>query len=155
MDANTLSRAIEILETVPEIYLPVERLWLMLRSEGLASDLDRESLQHELEADSRFEFSAPPVLLSAEETAGLGLAAGPHVKLASRQVTTDAVLDILEHNVERLNEVLLHAWENRPPGDDRAEAMLVEALAKAEKLRSEIRDVIRIRRPPPEETPPP
>ena len=154
MDANTLSRAIEILEDDPEIYLPVERLWLTLRTEGLAMDLDRESFQRELEADSRFDFTAPPVLLSADETASFGLAAGPHVKLSSRQVTTDAVLDILEHNVDQLHEVLLRAWENRPLGDDRAEAMLVEAMAKAEKLRSEIRDVIRIRRPPPEETVP-
>ena len=154
MDANTLSRTLEILETAPEIYLPVERLWLTLRTEGLAIDLDREGFQRELEADPRIEFSAPPVLPSAGGLAGLGLAAGPHVKLASRPVTTDAVLDILEHNIEQLNEVLLRAWENRPPGDDRAEAMLVEAMAKAEKLRSEIREVIRIRRPPGEEEPP-
>ncbi|HLB63235.1 MAG TPA: hypothetical protein VJJ46_00215 [Anaerolineales bacterium] len=154
MDATTLARSIDILENDPEIYLPVERLWLTLRTEGLAMDLDRESFQRELEADSRFDFTAPPVLLSADETASFGLAAGPHVKLSSRQVTTDAVLDILEHNVDQLHEVLLRAWENRPLGDDRAEAMLVEAMAKAEKLRSEIRDVIRIRRPPPEETVP-
>lgn len=151
MDEKTLSRAIEILEAAPEIYLPLERLWLALRSEGLAADLDREALQRALEADARFEFSVPPVL--AEEGGGLA-GAGPHVKLASRQVTTDAVLDILEHNANTLHEVLLRAWQNRPAGDDRAEAMLVEAMAKAEKLRSEIRDVIRIRRPPPEEAPP-
>jgi hypothetical protein len=154
LDDKTLARAIEILEVDPQIYLPVERLWLALRSEGLAADLDREAFQRDLEADSRFEFSAPPVFLSGGETADLGLT-GPHVKLATRQVTTDAVLDILEHNVDQLHEVLLRAWENRPPGDDRAEAMLVEAMAKAEKLRGEIRDVIRIRRPPTEETPPP
>lgn len=154
MDADLLSRALEILETAPEIYLPVERLWLALRSEGLALDLDLPAFQRELEADSRFEFSAPPVLLSAGEAAGLGLPSGPHVKLASRAVTTDAVLDILEHSIQQLNEVLLRAWENRPPGDDRAETVLVEAMAKAEKLRSEIREVIRIRRRPGEEKPP-
>lgn len=153
MDDKTLARTVEILESDPQIYLPVESLWLALRCEGLAADLDRETFQHDLEADPRFEFSAPPVFLSGEETAKLGLA-GPHVKLTTRQVTTDAVLDILEHNVDQLHEVLLRAWENRPPGDDQAEAMLVEAMAKAEKLRSEIRDVIRIRRPPSEETPP-
>ncbi len=152
MDEKTLARAIEILETAPEIYLSLERLWLALRSEGLAADLDREALQRGLEADSRFEFSVPPVL---PEASGDLTDAGPHVKFASRQVTTDAVLDILEHNADQLHEVLLRAWQNRPTGDDRAEAMLVEAMAKAEKLRSEIRDVIRIRRPPPQETPPP
>jgi hypothetical protein len=154
VDADLLSRVLEILGTVPEIYLPVERLWLTLRSEGLALDLDLPSFQRELEADSRFEFSAPPVLLSAGEAAGLGLPSGPHVKLASREVTTDAVLDILEHSIQQLNEVLLRAWENRPPGDDRAETVLVEAMAKAEKLHSEIREVIRIRRRPGEEKPP-
>src|SRR3972149_709301 len=77
LDANTLSRAIEILENDPEIYLPVERLWLTLRTEGLAMDLDRESLQRELQADSHFELTAPPVLLSDEAGARPRLAAGP------------------------------------------------------------------------------
>jgi hypothetical protein len=76
VDADLLSRVLEILGTVPEIYLPVERLWLTLRSEGLALDLDLPSFQRELEADSRFEFSAPPVLLSAGEAAGLSRGAG-------------------------------------------------------------------------------
>jgi hypothetical protein len=155
LDETTLTRAIEALETDPEIYVPVERLWLFLRSEGLALDVDRESFQSQLEADARFEFSAPPVPPGWMDVAGEASLAGPHVKLAARKVTTEAVLEILAHNVEQLNQALLRAWENRPPGDDRAEAMLVEAMAKAEKLRREIGEVNRLRHHTGEEEPPP
>lgn len=154
MDETTLARAIEALEHNPEIYVPVEGLWLLLRSEGLALDLEREAFQRELEQDPRFEFTAPPVLPGLGDEADQAARSGPHVKLAARKVTTDAVLGILAHNVEQLNQALLRAWENRPPGDDRAEAMLVEAMAKAERLRREIGEVSRLRRPPEEEPSP-
>jgi hypothetical protein len=117
--------------------------------------VDLKAFQHQLEADPRFEFSAPPVPPGWVEAVGPEALAGPHVKLAARKVTTEAVLEILTHNIEQLNQALLRAWENRPPGDDRAEAMLVEAMAKAERLRREIGEVNRLRRHTGDEEPPP
>jgi hypothetical protein len=36
MDKPTEQRLIEILETDPDFYVPIKKLWLMLQTEGLA-----------------------------------------------------------------------------------------------------------------------
>jgi hypothetical protein len=159
-----LRLVVRILEADPDPYVPVERLWQTLHQEGL--DLDLQAFEAELQADDRFEFTQGPALSPAgagegqsseevgQELSALGLYSGRRVKLASRKVTSDDVLAALVHNLELVNQALLRAWDNRPRGDPEAEAMLVEAMAKAEKLGKEIREVIGARqgRSPEEET---
>jgi hypothetical protein len=167
MDELTLGLIIRILEADPEPYVPIERLWQIVHQEGLALDLDLQAFGADLHADPRFEFTQSPVLSPGrggerqspeevqQELSALGLYSGVRVKLASRKVTPDDVLAGLVHNLDLVNQALLRAWDNRPRGDAEAEAMLVEAMAKAEKLGKEIREVIAARegRSPGEETP--
>ena len=44
MDSNIISRTIEILETDPDFFVPVKKLWLMLQGEGLALNFGRRPL---------------------------------------------------------------------------------------------------------------
>ena len=166
VDELALGLVVRILEADPDPYVPVERLWQTLHQEGLALDLELQAFEAELQADGRFEFTQGPALPPAgagegqsseevgQELSALGFYSGRRVKLASRKVTSDDVLAALVHNLELVNQALLRAWDNRPRGDPEAEAMLVEAMAKAERLGKEIREVIDARqgRSPEEET---
>lgn len=154
MDPQTLARAVEILEAEPALYLAVQRLWEILRQEGLLGDTSVDQFQHDLEADGRFEFTQAPMLpgMSADESRralqALDLFSGPSVKLASRPVTIQALLDGMAYSLRQLDNALLRAWEARPPGDLQAEQVLREAMERAATLRREIEDVITSHRPP-------
>lgn len=89
MDKPTEQRVIEILETDPEFYVPVKKLWLMLQAEGLALDLELEEFQAQLEADDRFEIEEfddslpgePEEVAEIERSLeSLGFFGGPRVK---------------------------------------------------------------------------
>lgn len=153
MDKHTLRRAAEILEAEPALYLAVDELWERLRQEGLLVDSTPDDLQRQLESDSRFEFTQGPVLpgMSPEESRqtlrALDLFSGPSVKLASRPVTLDAVLDGLAHSLSQLEAALQRAWEGRPPEDAQAEQVLRHAMERTDALRAEVERVITSVRP--------
>jgi hypothetical protein len=117
-----IERVIEILKTAPDVYVPVKQLWLMLRSDGLATDIELAQLQAMLEADDRIAFNAgvnqdseledDPELTADLEA--LGFFRGQRVKLVSRQMTKKDILAILAQQMDRLNEALQAAWESRP-----------------------------------------
>lgn len=153
MDERALVRTIEILQTEPGLYLAVEELWERLRQEGLLADSTPADLQLQLESDSRFEFTQGPVLpgMSPEESRqalrALDLFSGPSVKLASRPITLEAVLDGLAHSLSQLEAALQRAWESRPRDDDQAEQVLRQAMERTDALRAEIERVIASVRP--------
>lgn len=148
MDERALVRTIEILQTEPGLYLAVDQLWHRLRLEDLLGDIPLAEFQRQLEADSRFEFTQGPVLpgMSPEESQqalrALDLFSGPSVKLASRPITLDAVLNGLAHSLSQLEAALQRAWESRPPDDDQAEQLLRQAMERTDALRAEIERVI-------------
>ena len=145
-----MARVVEILETDPDFYVPVKKLWLMLQGEGLILDLDLDSFQAQLEADDQFEF-----IEGVDHTEGfeddpdfgvemeaLGFFSGPRVKLVSREMTAEDVFAGLTRSIRQLNEALRGAWETRPEEDPEAEEMLLETLALAEQLEREIQEII-------------
>ncbi len=140
MDEPTRARMIAILESAPEIYLPIGRLLAMLQEDGLASGLDLAAFSAVLRADPLFE-----VLEAGGPDRGAGekapAAATPGVKLAARALTPEALMTALAHNLAQLNDALLRAWDGRPAGDPETEAMLLEVLARAEELGKEIRGI--------------
>ncbi len=154
MDERAEQRVIEVLETDPDFYVPVKKLWLMLQREGLALDLDLESFHAQLEADDRFEFiegvdhtegfeDDPELAAEMEQDMeALGFFSGPRVKLASREMTAEDVFAGLYRSLAQLNAALQGAWETRPKGDAEAEEMLLDALALAEQLERDIREMI-------------
>lgn len=153
MDEHTLARVTEILATDPDFYVPVRRLWLMLREEGLAPDLGLETFHAHLAADDRFEFIegvdhaeglAEDPEFAAEMERGmeaLGFS-GPRVKLVGRDMTAEDVFAGLSRSLEQLSDALRGAWETRPDGDAETEGMLLDALTMAEELEREIQEII-------------
>ena len=136
MDKATLERTIEILQKDPSFYMLVRDLWLALREEGLASDLEMEPFYTHLAGDDQFE-------IMEQEGGDQTSISGARVKLASRQVTTDDVLEGLSQSLLALNQALLTAWETRPEGDDQTEGLLLDALSIAEELGREVKEVIK------------
>ncbi|HID89176.1 MAG TPA: hypothetical protein EYP52_05625, partial [Anaerolineae bacterium] len=53
MDERAMARVVEVLETDPDFYVPVKKLWLMLQGEGLILDLDLDAFQAQLEQPPR------------------------------------------------------------------------------------------------------
>ncbi|MCS7284052.1 MAG: hypothetical protein RMK65_12770 [Anaerolineae bacterium] len=155
MDPRTEQRLIEILETDPDFYVPIKKLWLMLQAEGLPLDMDLEKFQAWLEADDRFEIEDLDDSLPGdpEEAAELereleemGFFGWPRVKLASREMTAEDIFAGLLRSLERMNWALRGAWETRPTGDREMEAQLLDALALGEELEREVRELIEERR---------
>jgi di/tripeptidase len=154
VDEATLTRVIEILETDPDFYVPVKKLWLMVQGEGLALDLDLETFHARLAADDRFEFiegvdhaedfeDDPEFAAEMErEMEALGFFSGPRVKLASREMTAEDVFAGMARSLAQLNAALRGAWESRPEGDPEAEAMLQDVLDLARQLEQEVQGMI-------------
>ncbi len=155
MDSQTERRLVEILETDPDFYVPIKKLWLMLQAEGLALDLELEAFRAQLEADDRFEIEDfddslpgdPEVVAEIErDLEAMGFFGGPRVKLASREMTAEDIFAGLLRSLERMNEALRGAWETRPEGDREAEEQLLDALALGHEMEEEIRQMIEERR---------
>lgn len=155
MDPQTEHRLIEILETDPDFYVPIKKLWLMLQAEGLALDLELEEFRAQLEADDRFEIEdfddslpgEPEEVAEIErDLEAMGFFGGPRVKLASREMTAEDIMAGLLRSLQRMNEALRGAWETRPEGDWETEEDLLNALAMGQEMEDEIRQMIEERR---------
>ena len=149
MDDRTIARIIEILETDPDFFVPVKRLWLTLQDE-LTSDITPERLYDLFQTDERFqfiedadhpeEFKDGPEL--GQEMESLDFTRGPRVKLASREMTAEDVFAAMAHSLETMNEALQGAWDTRPEGDQEIKDQLLDILASGQKLEREIHELI-------------
>lgn len=154
MDALVMDRIISILETDPDFFVPVKKLWLMLQGEGLALDLELDDFLRQLQADARFEFTPgvnhtegfedDPATAAevAREMEALGFYSGPRVKLVAREMTAADIFACLMRSLNRMNEALQQAWEARPEGDQETEDRLLKIMALGQKLDRETREII-------------
>ena len=151
MNKKTLNRVIDILKSDPDIYVPVKRLWLTLRQEGMDVDAELEAFSDWLHNDTRFEFASgvsfeteSPELREEgkREMEALGFFEGPRVKLTSREMTANDIFTGLRNSLTRMNDALQNAWETRPEGDQETEDQLLEILAAGQKLEREIQDLL-------------
>jgi hypothetical protein len=154
MDNRTITRVIEVLETDPDFFVPVKKLWLMLQGEGLALDVELEDFYHMLLDDERFEFTPgvdqkegfeddPKFAEEMErEMEALGFYTGPRVKLISREMTAENVFAAMARSLARMNDALQGAWDTRPEGDQDLEDQLLDILAAGQKLEREIHGLI-------------
>ncbi len=154
MDSFAMSQVIEVLETDPDFYVPVKKLWLMLHGKGLALDVELEELRQVLLDDNRFEFTPgvdhteglkddPELAEEMErEMEALGFYSGPRVKLVSREMSEEDVFAALSRSLTRMNEALQGAWETHPEGDQEIEDQLFDILAIGQKLHREIQELI-------------
>jgi hypothetical protein len=154
MDNRIITRVIEILQTDPDFFVPVKKLWLMLQGEGLALDIALDDFHHALEGDERFEFTPgvdhkegfeddPEFAEEMErEMEALGFYSGPRVKLVSREMAAEDVFAAMARSLARMNEALQGAWETRPQGDPHVEDQLLDILAAGQKLEREVQELI-------------
>lgn len=154
MDDHTINRIMSILETDPDFFVPVRKLWLMLQGEGLALDVEEDELYEWLQADGRFEFipgvdhtegfkDEPALAAEMErEMEALGFYSGPRVKLISREMTAADIFAGLARSLSQMNQALQNAWDARPEGDTETEDQMLEILALSQKLDREIRELI-------------
>jgi len=155
MDERAITRAIEILETDPEFFVPLKKLWLMLQGEGLALNVELDDFHHTLLEDARFEF-APGVdhregledntELAEEreqEMETLNFYSGPRVKLVSRKMTAEDIFSAMAHSLEKMNDALQGAWKTRPENDQEIEDRLLNILATGQKLEREVQSLIK------------
>lgn len=154
MGNHIITRVIEILETDPDFFVPVKKLWLMLQGERLALNIELQDFHRMLMADERFEFT-PGTDYSQEfeedpayaedmewEMEALGFYSGPRVKLVSREMAAEDVFAAMARSLTRMNEALQGAWETRPEDDQEIEDQLLDILAAGQKLEREIQDLI-------------
>jgi len=154
MDNRTITRVIEVLETDPDFFVPVKKLWLMLQGERLALNVELEDFYLMLMADERFEFTPgvdhkegfegdPEFAEEMErEMEALGFYTGPRVKLISREMTAENVFAAMARSLARMNDALQGAWDTRPEGDQDLEDQLLDILAAGQKLEREIHGLI-------------
>ena len=155
MDNRAFTRAIEILETDDEFFVPLKKLWLILQNEGLVDD-DLKGFQNTLQADERFEFTSGVNHRERLDGVGgqeyademeqemetLGFYGGPRVKLVSRDLSPEDVFSAMARNLIRMNKALQSAWEMRPGDDTELEDQLLDILAAGQKLEREISTLI-------------
>ncbi len=149
MDDKAIARLIEILETDPDFFVPVKRLWLTLQQEGLDAGLSLEEFQRELEEDDRFEFGpdmgtdgVPEDSKTVRELEAQGIYGGQRVKLRSRVVTADDIFAAMARSLARVNAALQGAWENRPRWDHEVEEHLLDILTTSQDLMSELEELL-------------
>ncbi|MDY6876256.1 MAG: hypothetical protein SWK90_08665 [Chloroflexota bacterium] len=154
MSDRIITRVIEILETDPNFYVPVKKLWLTCQGERLGLNLELDDFHQILIDDERFEFT-PGMEHQAEfendpefakemerEMEALGFYSGPRVKLTSREMTAEDVFAAMSRSLTRMNQALQGAWETRPEDDQETEDQLLDILAAGQKLERQVREII-------------
>ena len=146
------AQLIKILETDPDVFVPIKKLWKTLQADEL--ELSLEEVQQMLQEDEHFEIAhgvdhsarleADSELAKAmeQEMEGLGFYSGPRVKLASREMTAEDIFVGMTRSLKRMNQTLQSAWETRPPEDQETEDQLLEILAAGQRLEREIQILI-------------
>jgi hypothetical protein len=137
MDRRIISRITEILETDPDFFVPIKKLWLLLQDEGLSLDL--EEFQRMLQKDARFEFAPGVDHKKGSETSPYS---GTRIKLVSREMTAKDIFEGMTRSLTRINQALQNAWETRPTDDQETEDQLLEILAAGQHLEREIQELI-------------
>lgn len=150
MDEQSVARIIEVLETDPDFFVPVRRLWSILQEEGLALNTPLQSLADELSVDERFEF-IPEMLIGEEgwqplqemeEQDSSESREGPRVKLVSREMTAEDIMIAMARSLTQMNDAIRHAWDARPAGDLETESQMLEILSAGQQMEQEIQDLI-------------
>ena len=149
MEPHALNHIIKILETAPDFFVPVKKLWLTLKGKGLVQDIELEDFYRILLEDERFEFiqDVEPVegfegdAQLAQEMEALGFYTGPRVKLISRKMTAQDVFNAMGRSLKQMNESLQGAWDTRPEGDQELDDQLLDILAAGQKLEREIHEL--------------
>lgn len=145
MNNNILDLIISPLETEPDFYIPIKKLWNVLKRGCNFEVPPFDEFITLIRKDGRFIVESTgnaPWEEDPEETAQmeeLNYYAGPKVRLSSRLPTKNDMERIVLKQTQRIIDSLVKAYENRPedlPEED--ECQLIETMAKTKKLKEEI-----------------
>ena len=145
IDPKWLEKILRLILEQDNFIVPVR--WL-LRQLGPAVPFGEGELVRFFETDDRFQVftgldfdgdEGPISQFSLSEQEAMGLFQGPKVMLKNRMPSRDQIMDFLINKADQTYEALLRAWETRPPEDGRVEDQLLDALAKAQRLKRELR----------------
>ena len=152
MDKNILDAIIPELETAPEFFVPIKKLWKVLKEKNTVlhrmvatKPFSLEEFTALIREDERFiiqEAKSAPWEDEPEEAAQmeqLGYYTGPRVRLTSRVPTKDDMIRIITHQAQKVIDNLVKAYETRPKDiSEEDEGKLIDARVKAKKLKEMI-----------------
>jgi hypothetical protein len=143
-----VDKIIELVYSQGNFIVPIR--WI-LRQLGPETPLSEQALAHFFKSDDRFQLfsgldlaseDGPITQFSVSELEAMGFYQGPKVMLKDRVPSSEEIVQFLIKKAEQTYSSLLRAWETRPERDDRVEDQLLEALAKAQRLKRELREVL-------------
>ena len=145
-----LERVVTLLEKTESFVVPVRWICKVLGEEFKGMEMTVEELAEKLGRDERFRvFDGSEIVLSdslkplvsEDEMEASGFYPGPRVMLKSRIPSREEVVAFLLKKADQTFETLRKAWEIRPQGDEATEDQLLEALAKAQRLQRELKEI--------------
>ena len=144
MNKNLLEAIIPELETVPEFFVPIKKLWKGLPEKDIDT-LSLEDFTALIREDKRFVIQeAHPApweddLETEEQMEELGYYTGPRVRLKSRVPTKEDMIRIISQHAQKVVNNLVKAYETRPKDlPEEEEGRLIDAMIKAKKLKEGI-----------------
>lgn len=142
---NLMQRIFSLLEEEEDFIVPIRKLYLELESSILSEGWTEDTFTEILKSDDRLRVFEAPERSDFDdgmdregELESLGFFRGPRVMLKDRMPTREDVLSILVKKADKTFTTLKKAWEVRPDGDEETEDQLLEALAKAQRLKREL-----------------
>ena len=146
---DLILRVLSLLDQEDEFIVPVRKLYRALGRSNLSEEWTEEAFLEVLKGDERFRvFEAPDEddvyddFESEEELEALGFYRGPRVMRKDSMPTREDVLSILVKKADKTFSTLHKAWDIRPDGDEETEDQLLEALAKAQRLKRELQALL-------------
>lgn len=148
IDGHWQHKILELLSGQDNFVVPVR--WV-LRQLGPQAPMGEAVLTRFFELDARFQIlngldieaeGGPITQFSLAEQESMGIYQGPKVMLRDRVPSKEEIMAFLINKADQTYAALLRAWETRPAKDGRAEDQLLNALAKAQKLKRELRETL-------------
>jgi len=147
-DSRWQHRILALITDQDNFIVPVR--WV-LRKLGPEAPMGEAALTRFFESDARFQIfdgldieaeGGPITQFSLAEQESMGIYQGPKVMLRDRVPSKEEIMAFLINKADQTYAALLRAWETRPNKDGHAEDRLLDALAKAQKLKRELRETL-------------
>lgn len=149
--SDLMQEVVEMLEAAEDFIVPARQLYHDLERADLIRGLTVDAFIETLRSDGRFRLfeasddeadDALDVLEGDAEMEAMGFYGGPRVMLRDRMPTREDVLSILVRKADKTFSTLQKAWDVRPDGDEETEDQLLDALAKAQRLKRELQSLL-------------
>lgn len=134
----------KILQFEEDFFVPVRKLYLILKKSGKFQDLTFRKLCELLSSDERFSFYTGTEHFrgltqdEGKKLSEMGYYPGPKIILKEKRPEKDQFFLTLARKIDTLSVALKNAWEKGPEGDECTKETLKTALKKTEELKSKV-----------------